>query len=222
MPLGDIDDFRQLDTWRMFRIMAEFVDGFEVMSKINPAVSIFGSARTAPGTPYYEMTVELARKLADLKYNIITGGGPGIMEAANKGATESGKAGSVGLNIDLPFEQQPNKYITTLLNFRYFFCRKVMFSKYSGALIVMPGGFGTLDEMFENLTLIQTQKIPDMPVVLMGKKFWQGLIIWLKDQLLETEETISAEDLDMWLLTDDVDEAVEYIKEGYPIPPDEA
>jgi uncharacterized protein (TIGR00730 family) len=205
------NDFRSNDPWRMFRIMAEFVEGFEEMAKICPAVSIFGSARTSPESKYYQWAEECAGLLAEARFNIITGGGPGIMEAANKGAKERGKGISVGLNIDLPFEQQPNPYITKELTFRYFFCRKVMFSKYSCAIIVMPGGFGTLDEMFENLTLVQTRKIPAMPIIFMGTDYWKGLLDWVKEIMLEKEHNISAEDLDLYTLTDDPQVAVDTI-----------
>ncbi len=208
----DPNDFRNLDPWRIFRIMAEFVEGFEEMAKVCPAVTIFGSARTRPGTRYYRWGVEVAGGLARAGYNIITGGGPGIMEAANRGAKEAGKGVSVGLNIDLPFEQEPNPYITKMLTFRYFFCRKVMFSKYACAIVVLPGGFGTLDELFENLTLVQTRKIPPMPIILMGTKFWQGMLDWIRDVMLEREENISPEDMDLVTLCDDPREAVRLIK----------
>jgi len=211
MLFADPADFRSMDPWRMFRIMAEFVEGFDEMAKINPAVSIFGSARTKPDDPYYRMAEDVASRLAEHGYNIITGGGPGIMEAANKGSMESGKGVSVGLNIDLPFEQHHNPYIQKLLTFRYFFCRKVMFTKYSSAVVVMPGGFGTLDEMFENLTLAQTNKIPNLPIVLMGRRYWQGLIDWLGDTMRDRHEYISSGDLGFFHLTDDPEDAVEYI-----------
>ncbi len=208
------DDFRNMDPWRMFRIMAEFVDGFEQMAKLGKGVSIFGSARTPEGHPYYEMARETARQLAQAGFNVITGGGPGIMEAANRGAHESGKGVTVGLNIDLPFEQSSNPYIQKLLTFRYFFVRKVMFSKYSRAIVTMPGGFGTLDEFFENLTLVQTCKVPQMPLVLMGKKYWQGMIDWIKDSMEGQERMISPGDLDLIKFTDDPAEAVAYIVEN--------
>lgn len=211
MIYADPDDFRSMEPWRIFRIMAEFVDGFEMMASVIPAVSIFGSARTRPDSIYYQWAVDLARRLADMGFNIITGGGPGIMEAANKGAKQSGKTMSVGLNIDLPFEQTPNRYITKLLSFRYFFCRKVMFSKYASAIAVLPGGYGTIDELFENLTLVQTHKVPWMPIVLMGREYWQGLLTWLREWMLEKEKNISPEDLDLVYLTDDPVEAANYI-----------
>ncbi|MBN2711105.1 MAG: TIGR00730 family Rossman fold protein [Planctomycetes bacterium] len=211
MPFSDPNDFRNMDPWRIFRIMSEFVEGFEVMAKIYPAVSIFGSARTKETHPHYIMARSVAKKLGEAGYNIITGGGPGIMEAANRGAQDSGKALSVGLNIDLPFEQKPNPYIDKILSFRYFFCRKVMFSKYSCAILALPGGFGTMDEFFENLTLVQTKKIPPMPIVLMGKEYWHGMLEWLNESMLG-EKYICPEDLDLYLLTDDIDEAVDYVK----------
>ena len=175
-----IDDFTSRDTWRIFRIIAEFVEGFEMLAKIPPAVAIFGSARTPPGSPGYELGQAIASILAQNGYSIITGGGPGIMEAANKGAAEAGAA-SVGLNIELPLEQKPNIYGNKLLNFRYFFVRKVMFVKYSIAFVILPGGFGTLDELFEAITLIQTRKIKPFPVILVGKEYWKGLLDWIGD-----------------------------------------
>ena len=208
------DDFRNMDPWRMFRIMAEFVDGFEQMAKLGRGVSIFGSARTPEGHPYYEMARETARQLSLAGFNIITGGGPGIMEAANRGARESGKGTTVGLNIDLPFEQSSNPYIQKLLNFRYFFVRKVMFSKYSRAIVTMPGGFGTLDEFFENLTLVQTCKIPQMPLVLMGTKYWGGMLTWIKESMEVEDKMISPGDMDLVKVTDDPAEAVAYIIEN--------
>lgn len=200
-----------MDPWRMFRIMAEFVDGFEQMTHLGPGVSIFGSARTKEDHPHYQMARTTAKLLAESGFNVITGGGPGIMEAANRGASESGKGTTVGLNIDLPFEQTSNPYIQKLLNFRYFFVRKVMFSKYSHAIITMPGGFGTLDEFFENITLVQTRKVNPMPMVLMGKDFWSGLLDWIKEKMLDDCGMISPEDVDLFLVTDDPKEAVEYV-----------
>jgi len=197
------------DTWRLFRIMAEFVEGFETLSRIGPCITIFGSARTPKTHKYYKLTVETARLSVRNGYGVITGGGPGIMEAANKGAAmENGR--SIGLNIQLPYEQKPNPYVKLLLNFRHFFCRKVMFLKYTSAVIIMPGGYGTMDEMFETLTLIQTQKIGTLPLVLMGKEFWGGLIDWLKDTMLK-HKYISPEDIDMMLITDDPLEAIDFI-----------
>lgn len=206
-------DFRDMDPWRIFRIMAEFVDGFEEMATVEPAISIFGSARTKESHPHYQMAREVAARLSAEGIHIITGGGPGIMEAANRGAKEGGRGLSIGLNIDLPFEQEPNPYIEKLLDFRYFFVRKVMFSKYSRGLICMPGGFGTLDEMFENLTLVQTKKVPPMPIVLMGTSYWEHLLGWLRDTMLG-EAYISPEDMDLMLVTDDIDEAVKHVKAG--------
>ncbi|MFH0911150.1 MAG: TIGR00730 family Rossman fold protein [Planctomycetota bacterium] len=209
-------DFRQEEPWRIFRIMAEFVEGTEETARIHPAVSIFGSARILPGTPYYNQAELLARKLADSGYNIITGGGPGIMEAANKGAKESGSGRSVGLNIELPAEQVANPFVEKLITFRYFFIRKVMFIKSSCAVVVLPGGFGTLDEFFESVTLIQTHKIPPRPVYLMGREFWGGLIGWARTVVL-AQKHIDPEDLDIFTLTDDIDEVVEGIRKRCPL-----
>lgn len=200
-------DFREDEPWRIFRIMAEFVEGTEEMARIMPAVSIFGSARTKPGTKYYELGVKTGKLLSESGFNIITGGGPGIMEAANKGAKAGAEGLSVGLNIELPFEQMPNPYIGKMLSFRYFFVRKVMFLKYSCAVVVLPGGYGTLDEFFESLTLIQTRKMPVRPVFLMGKAFWGGMLDWLKEEML-AEGNINPEDLDIFKLTDDPEEVV--------------
>jgi uncharacterized protein (TIGR00730 family) len=199
------------DSWRMFRIMAEFVDGFEILPDIEPAVSIFGSARVKPGDKYYSFTEELSSRLAGKGFSIVTGGGPGIMEAANKGAAENGGK-SVGLNIELPMEQKPNDFSNTKLNFRYFFCRKVMFVKYSMAYIVLPGGFGTLDELFEAVTLIQTDKIKPFPVILVGKDYWGGLIDWIREKLL-VEEKVSGDDLEIIKLEDDMDRIVKIISD---------
>ena len=196
--------------------MAEFVQAFETLSKIGPCVSIFGSARTKPDNPYYKMAEDIAEKLTLKGYGIITGGGFGIMEAGNKGA-HKGKGKSVGLNIDLPFEQEANTYIDNdkLINFDYFFVRKVMFVKYAQGFVVMPGGVGTLDELFEAITLIQTQKIAAFPIVLVGKDYWSGLMDWIKNVMLEKEQNISPEDLDLFTLVDTTDEAVEYIDNFY-------
>ena len=204
------------DSWAIFKIMSEFVEGYERMSKIGPSVSIFGSARTKPENKYFQIGQEIARKLATLGYGIITGGGPGIMEAANKGAHEVGGK-SIGLNIDLPFEQNHNPYIDAEhnLEFDYFFVRKVIFVKYSQAFVVMPGGFGTLDEMFEAITLIQTKKINNRPIVLVGKSYWEGLIEWLKKAMLEDEQNISPDDLNLFILVDTADEAVQHIDDFY-------
>ncbi len=203
-------------SWQLFKIMAEFVDGFEALSKIGPCISIFGSARTEPGNPYYNLAVEIARQLSEEGFGIISGGGPGIMEAANKGARMAGGK-SVGLNINLPFEQMPNSYIDRdkSLDFQYFFVRKTMFTKYSQGFIMMPGGFGTMDEFFEVITLVQTRKASQIPLVLVGKKYWQGLIDWIKSAMLEDERNISPADLDLFTLVDTPDEAVDYILDFY-------
>ncbi|MBD3422132.1 MAG: TIGR00730 family Rossman fold protein [Chitinivibrionales bacterium] len=201
------------ETWRIFRIMAEFVEGFEMLSRAGPCITIFGSARTSPQDNYYTLTVELARHAARHGYGIITGGGPGIMEAANKGANEAGGT-SIGLNIQLPFEQVPNPYIKTLINFRYFFIRKVMFLKYTSAVIILPGGYGTMDEMFETLTLIQTQKISHLPLILIGKDYWKGLSDWLK-QIMQKSNYIDKEDTELFTLTDDYAEALSIINSFY-------
>ncbi|GEM69631.1 cytokinin riboside 5'-monophosphate phosphoribohydrolase [Sphingobacterium mizutaii NBRC 14946 = DSM 11724] len=203
------------DSWQIFKIMSEFVDGFEKLAKIGPCVSIFGSARTPDEHKYYQMTVEIARLLADRGYGVISGGGPGIMEAANKGAyTAGGK--SVGLNIELPHEQFHNKYIDRdkLLEFNYFFVRKVMFMKYSQGYIVLPGGFGTMDELFEAVTLIQTGKIARFPIVLVGTEYWNGLFDWIKNTMLGNKY-ISEEDLNLYRMVDTAEEATEHIFRFY-------
>ena len=198
------------ETWRVFRIMAEFVEGFEELSTIGPAVSIFGSARTDPADPYYQLAVDTAREIGNAGFSIITGGGGGIMEAANKGATEAGVK-SVGLNIDLPHEQRPNKYQDVSLHFRYFFCRKVMFLKYAHGFVVMPGGFGTMDEFFESLVLIQTLKQAHFPIICMNHEFWDGLIDWIKKVLLDKHGYISPEDMDVFSVVDEPAEAAKII-----------
>ena len=210
------NEIKTYDSWQIFKIMAEFVQAFETLSKIGPCVSIFGSARTNPDNPYYKMAEDIAEKLTLKGYGIITGGGLGIMEAGNKGANK-GQGKSVGLNIDLPFEQEANQYIDNdkLINFDYFFVRKVMFVKYAQGFVVMPGGVGTLDELFEAITLIQTQKIGAFPIVLVGKDYWSGLMDWIKNVMLEKEQNISPEDLDLFTLVDTTDEAVEYIDNFY-------
>lgn len=201
------------DSWRMFRIMSEFVDGFDAMSAVDvPAVTIYGSARTPVDDKYYKLTVAIARELAESGYGVITGGGPGIMEAANKGAAEAGGV-SIGLNISLPHEQQPNPYTNFPLDFKYFFVRKVMFMKYSMGFICMPGGFGSLDELFESLTLIQTQRIKPFPIVLVGSEFWSGLVSWIEDKLLGYGN-ISSEDTSLFQILDDGSEVVNYIKKA--------
>lgn len=210
------NDIKSNDSWAVFKIMSEFVNGFENLSKIGPCVSIFGSARTLPDHKYYKIADELAFKICQKGYGVITGGGPGIMEAANKGAHRAGGK-SVGLNIDLPFEQNHNPYIDKdkSLEFDYFFVRKLMFVKYAQGFVVLPGGFGTLDEFFEALTLIQTNKIGKFPIVLMSKSFWGGLIEWIKEVLLDANNNVNKDDLDLFYLADTVDEAVEYIDNFY-------
>jgi uncharacterized protein (TIGR00730 family) len=199
------------DSWRMFRIMSEFVDGFDAMSAVGlPAVTIYGSARTSTDHPYYKLTENIAGELARAGYAVITGGGPGIMEAANKGAVEAGGI-SIGLNISLPHEQAPNPYSNFPLHFKYFFVRKVMFMKYSQGFICMPGGFGSLDELFESLTLIQTQRIKPFPIILVGSEFWAGLVDWIRDKLL-VEGNINKEDILLFKVLDDADEVIEFIK----------
>ena len=205
-----IDEITAQDAWRMFRIIGEFVDGFEALAEVAPAVSVFGSTRVAPQDKEYQQAIEIGRKLAERGFNVITGGGPGVMEAANRGAAEGG-AKSVGLNIRLPMEQQPNPFSNIQLNFRYFFIRKVMFVKYSVAYIVMPGGFGTLDELMEAVTLIQTHKIKPFPVILVGSDYWSGFLKWLKDVAVE-EGKISKDDLEIMQVIDDPEEVVRYIK----------
>lgn len=202
------------ETWRIFRIVAEFVEGIEVMSQAGPAVSVFGSARTPPDHPFYLQAVELGRKLAERKFGVITGGGPGIMEAANKGAAQAGGK-SIGLNIALPREQTPNAYQNIAVDFHYFFVRKVMFVKYAFSFVCFPGGFGTMDEFFEAMTLIQTGKSPPMKVVLIGRTYWEGLRKWMKDCLLDGGPYIDAPDLALFTITDDVDEAVELVSDYY-------
>jgi len=206
-----LDNFNVGDSWRLFKIMSEFVDGFDTLSALpHPAVSFFGSARTTPEDPCYDLTVEIARKLASAGYPILTGGGPGIMEAANKGAAEADGI-SIGLNITLPFEQEPNKFTNLPLDFKYFFVRKVMFIKYAMAFICLPGGFGTLDELFEALTLMQTHRIKPFPVILVCNDFWGPLVKWFKERLL-TEGNISKDDLFLFNVLDEPNEIVSYIR----------
>ena len=209
------NEIKTNDSWAIFKIMGEFVNGFERMSVIGPCVSVFGSARTKPGEKYYELAVSVSKKIAEAGYGVITGGGPGIMEAGNKGASLA-KGTSVGLNIDLPFEQHDNPFIDPdkSLDFDYFFVRKVMFIKYSQGFVVMPGGFGTLDELFEAITLIQTHKIDTFPIVLVGTEFWGGLLDWIKTTMLEAGN-ISPEDLDLIKLVDTEEEVVEIIDAFY-------
>ncbi len=204
------------DSWRVFKIISELVEGFEKLARIGPCVSIFGSARTHHNDKYYRLAEDIAYKLTKNGYGVITGGGPGIMEAANKGARR-GEGKSVGVNIDLPFEQKPNQYIDSdkLITFDHFFVRKVMFMKYAQGFIVLPGGFGTFDELFEALTLIQTRKIGKFPIILVGKKYWSGLIAWIKSDVLAEEHNISPEDLDIFNLVDTSDEAVDNIVSFY-------
>nr|WP_294900059.1 TIGR00730 family Rossman fold protein [uncultured Pedobacter sp.] len=209
-------EIKVTDSWQIFKIMAEFVDGFEKLAKIGPCVSIFGSARTKNENKFYETAVEIGRRLTERGYGVITGGGPGIMEAGNKGAYEAGGK-SVGINIELPFEQFHNRYIDRdkLLDFDYFFVRKVMFMKYSQGYIVLPGGFGTMDELFEAMTLIQTGKIARFPIVLVGVDYWKGLIDWIKTTMLESEHNINPEDLNLFRLVDTAEEAAEHIFRFY-------
>ncbi|NCO64260.1 MAG: TIGR00730 family Rossman fold protein [Flavobacteriales bacterium] len=210
------NEIKTNDSWAIFKIMGEFVSGFEKMSKIGPCVSIFGSARIKPDNKYYELAEKIAKKIVQSGYGVITGGGPGIMEAGNKGAHLGGGT-SVGLNIDLPFEQHDNPYIDSdkNLDFDYFFVRKVMFVKYSQGFVVMPGGFGTLDELFEAITLIQTHKIEKFPIILVGKEFWEGLFNWIKQTLLKEFGNISEKDLDLIHLVDNEDDVIKILDEFY-------
>lgn len=203
-------DWLHTDPWRIMRIQAEFVEGFGALAEIGPAVSVFGSARTVPGHPNYEQAQRLGRSLVHAGYAVITGGGPGTMEAANKGAVEA-EGTSVGLGIELPFEQGLNPYVHVGVNFRYFFIRKTMFVKYAEGFVVLPGGFGTLDELFEALTLVQTQKVTSFPIVLVGTPYWTGLVEWLTTSAV-AEETIRPQDLALLRITDDVEEAVSIIR----------
>lgn len=205
-----IDDITLRDTWRLFHIMSEFVEGFENLTDVHPAVTIFGSSRAKEGDPLYTRTYNLARLLAQNGFNIITGGGPGVMEAANRGASEE-KVKSIGINIELPFEQNPNPYSNQKLHFKYFFVRKVMFIKYAVAYLILPGGFGTLDECFEALTLIQTKKLRPFPVILVDSSYWGGLIDWMKEKLIG-EGMISKEDMNIFKIMDEPAEIVDYIK----------
>jgi uncharacterized protein (TIGR00730 family) len=205
-----IDEISAQESWRLFRILAEFVEGFESLANVGPAVTFFGSARSTEIEPEYRTARELAAKLASDGCAIITGGGPGVMEAANRGAQDGGGV-SVGLNIEIPFEQRPNRYIDKLIEFRYFFVRKVMFVKYSIAFVILPGGFGTMDELFEALTLIQTRKIKPFPVYLLGQDYWGGLIDWVKNKMVK-EGKILPEDLDILHVVDNQDEIVEGIR----------
>lgn len=209
----DVEDLSKEDPWRVFRIMAEFVDGFHELSEIGPAVSIFGSARTKQTSRWYKQAEKTAALLTKEGYAIITGAGPGIMEAGNKGAAKA-KGISIGLNIDLPFEQKPNRYVKHLIDFHYFFCRKVMFVKYAKAFVIFPGGYGTLDEFFESITLIQTERMGKFPVILFGTKFWDGLIDWLRKSVLK-EKNIDPQDLDIFRVVDTPEDVVKAIKDFY-------
>ena len=206
----DFYDFTDQESWRVFRIMAEFVEGFEELAQVGKAVSIFGSARTHPKDPYYKKARETTKLLAEAGYAIITGAGPGIMEAANRGAKDGGGL-SIGLNIEIPTEQQSNSYVEKLLSFRYFFCRKVMFVKYAHAFVIFPGGFGTVDEFFESITLIQTQRASRFPVILVGGDYWKGLIHWMKETVLQANN-ISQGDVDIFQVIDDPREIVSTVK----------
>lgn len=210
------NEIHTTDSWRVFKIISELVEGFEKLARIGPCVSIFGSARTHHNDKYYRMAEEIAYKLTQNGYGVITGGGPGIMEAANKGA-KRGNGKSVGINIDLPFEQKPNPYIDAdkLITFDHFFVRKVMFMKYAQGFIVLPGGFGTFDELFEAITLIQTRKIGKFPIILVGEKYWKGLIEWIREVMLQEENNISPEDLNLFTIVDTAEEAVENITKFY-------
>jgi uncharacterized protein (TIGR00730 family) len=210
---GRFDDFTKTDPWRVLRITSEFIEGFDTLASLQKAVTVFGSARTGPDDPQYRAAQEVSRLLAEAGFGIITGAGPGIMEAANKGARD-GRGRSIGCNIELPFEQGANPYVDTLVNFRYFFVRKTMFIKYSVAFIIFPGGFGTLDELFEALTLIQTGKIYQFPVILFGRHYWAGLVRWLQTRVLG-EGKISPGDIDLMLLTDDPAEATQAVISAY-------
>lgn len=208
-----VEDLKMEDPWRVFRIMAEFVDGFHELADIGDAVSIFGSARTSPMHRYYKQAQKTAELLVKEGYAVITGAGPGIMEAGNKGAMQA-KGMSIGLNIDLPFEQKPNPYVKKLLDFHYFFCRKVIFVKYAKAFVIFPGGFGTLDEFFESITLIQTCRMEKFPVVLFGSKYWNGLIEWLRKSVLH-EKNIDPQDLHIFNVVDTPEDVIKVIKEFY-------
>lgn len=206
-----MEDLKHSETWRVFRIQSELVEGFETLNKIGPAVTVFGSSRMKPGSYYYEKAVELGKKLSDGGFTVITGGGPGIMEGVNKGAHQ-GKSKSIGLNIEIPEEQRANKYQDISLSFRYFFVRKLMFVKYAKAFIIFPGGFGTMDELFEALTLSQTKKIGIFPIILFGKDYWKGLIGWFKSTLI-LNHTIALEDLGLVSLVDEVDDVCQILRE---------
>jgi conserved hypothetical protein, DprA/Smf-related, family 2 len=208
-----INEMKKEESWRLFKIIGDFIDGFEVMPNFLPSVTIFGSARVEEGNKYYEAARELAFKLSKKGFSIVTGGGPGIMEAANRGAFEAG-GNSIGLNIKLPKEQKPNKYLTEILNFNYFFSRKVMLVKYATAFVLFPGGFGTLDELTETLTLIQTKKLKPFPVILYGNEYWNGFVQWLNDVVVK-DGYIDKEDTELFKQIDNIDEIVDYIDQWY-------
>ncbi len=208
-----INDFTAGDPWRIFRIMSEFVDGFDELSKIGNAVTVFGSSRTKPDAKYYKLAEDTAELLSKNGFSIITGAGPGIMEAANKGAKKGGSP-SIGLNIHVPIIQKPNRFVTKLLEFRYFFCRKVMFVKYAKAFVIFPGGFGTMDEFFESITLIQTKRIEEFPVVLVGSEYWKTLVDWMKQEMLKKDRIVK-EDLDIFKIADTPEEVLKIIKVFY-------
>ena len=210
---GKMEDLQMEDPWRVFRIMAEFVEGFHALSQVGPAVTIFGSARTPETNPVYTATVKTTKLLTEEGYAIITGGGPGVMEAGNRGASDA-KGLSIGLNIELPWEQKPNPYINKIINFHYFFCRKVMFLKYAKAFVIFPGGYGTLDELFESLTLIQTRRMAKFPVILFDSQYWKGLIDWLRDVMC-AEKNICPEDLDIFTMVDKPEDVISEIKNFY-------
>jgi hypothetical protein len=212
----DWNEIKTSDSWQIFKIMSEFVQGFEKLASIGPCVSIFGSARTRPDNKYYKLAEEIAYLLTQHGYGVITGGGPGIMEAANMGA-KKGRGKSVGINIDLPFEQAANLFIDSdkLITFKHFFVRKVMFQKYAQGFIVLPGGFGTFDELFEALTLIQTEKIGKFPIVLVGSEYWKGLLDWIENSMLEQEKNISENDMELYKLVDSAEDAVDHINSFY-------
>jgi len=212
----DWNEIQAADSWKIFKILAEFVEGFEKLARIGPCVSIFGSARTQPDNPNFKLAEDIAFELTQRGYGVITGGGPGVMEAANMGA-KRGKGKSVGINIDLPFEQEANLFIDPdkLITFDHFFVRKVMFMKYAQGFIVLPGGFGTLDELFEAITLIQTDKIGNFPIILVGKSYWSGLIDWIRKVVMEQEKNISSKDLDLFTIVEGALEAVDHIDQFY-------
>jgi hypothetical protein len=209
-------EIKSSDSWNIFKVMSEFVEGYDTLARIGPCVSLFGSARTQPGHPYYELAEEIAFRLSKGGFGVITGGGPGIMEAANKGASKAGGK-SVGLNINLPFEQSANPYIDKdkIINFNFFFVRKVMFMKYAQGFVVLPGGFGTLDELFEALTLVQTQKTARFPIILVGTAFWSGLLDWINSEMLLKEKNVSPEDLNLYKVVDTAEEVVDEIFDYY-------